>query len=78
MGLLGTGKQSNWRRLSHWSRFSEFHIDALVAQELHYLSPMKASLPVSPKYRMRSRWRDASSGAGEDSLETEECEGRGQ
>ena len=28
-----------------------------MAQELHYLSPMKASLPVSPQDRMRSRWR---------------------
>jgi hypothetical protein len=53
-----TGKQSNWRRLNRWSRFSELDIDALVTQEFHHLSPMKAPLAVSPQNGMRSvKWR---------------------
>ena len=31
-------KQSRRRRLSRWSRFSEFYIDMLVVQELDYLT----------------------------------------
>lgn len=51
-------KQSRRRRLSRWSRFSEFHIDTLVVQELDYLTPMKAPRPVSPHNGIRSRrWR---------------------
>jgi hypothetical protein len=53
-----TGKLSNWRRLNRWSRFSELNIDALVTQEFHHLSPMKAPLPISPQNGMRSvKWR---------------------
>jgi hypothetical protein len=52
-----TGEQSNWQRQSRWSRFSEFDIDALVTQELHYLPPMESTLPVSPKHWMRNWWR---------------------
>ena len=54
MGSLGTRKQSDRRRLSRWSRFSQFDIDALVTQELHHFSPMEATLPVSPQHRMRN------------------------
>lgn len=58
MCSLGMGDQSDWRRLSRWSRFSEFHLDAVVAQELHHRSPMKAPLPVSPHNGMRGgKWR---------------------
>ncbi len=38
MGPLRAGKQSNWRRLSRWSRFSESDIDVLVTKEFHHLS----------------------------------------
>jgi hypothetical protein len=63
VGSLGTGKQSNWRRLNRWSRFSKFDIDALVTKEFHYLAPMEAPLPVSPQNGMRSeKWRQESSG----------------
>ncbi len=48
MCSLGTGDESDRRRLSRWSRFSEFDIDALMTQEFHHLSPVKAPLPVSP------------------------------
>jgi hypothetical protein len=50
---LGPGKQSNLRRLSRWSRFSQSNIDAKVPKEFHHLSPMKAPLPVSPQNGMR-------------------------
>jgi hypothetical protein len=49
VGSLGTGDQSDRRRLSRWSRFSEFDIDAKVPKEFHHLPPMKAPLPVSPQ-----------------------------
>ena len=54
---FGTRDQSDRRRLSRWSRFSEFDIDALMTKEFHHLPPMEAALPVSPKHRIRSRWR---------------------
>jgi hypothetical protein len=57
MGSFCTGKQSNWRRLRRWSRFSVSDIDTLVTKELHHLPSMEATLPVSPKHRMRNRWR---------------------
>jgi hypothetical protein len=51
-------KQSNRRRLSWRSRFSEFNVDVLVSQEFHHLSPVEAPLPVSPYNGMTSgRWR---------------------
>ncbi len=63
MCSLGTGEQSNWRRLSQWSRFSEFDIDTLVTQEFHDLSPMKTPGPVSPHNGVRSgKWRWGSNG----------------
>jgi len=57
MGSFCTGKESSWRRLSRWSRFRVSDIDTLVTKELHYLPPMEATLPVSPKHWMRNRWR---------------------
>ncbi len=48
MCSLGTRDQSDRRRLTRWSRFSKLDIDALVTQEFHDLSPMKAPLLVSP------------------------------
>jgi hypothetical protein len=57
MCSLGTGKQSDRRQLN-WRRWwSWFDIDALVTQEFHELPPMKATLPISPQDRRRSRWR---------------------
>ncbi len=57
MCSLGPGDQLGRRGLSRGSRFSEFDINALVTKELDYLPPMEATLPVSPQYQMRSRWR---------------------
>jgi hypothetical protein len=58
MCSLGAGDQSDRRRLSWCSRFSEFDIDTLGAKEFHHLSPMKTPLPISPDNGMRSwRWR---------------------
>ena len=58
MGSFCARKQSRRRRLSWRSRFSEFHIDALVSQEFHHLSPVETPLPVSPYNGMTSgSWR---------------------
>ncbi len=54
VGSLGTGDQSDRRRLSWWSCFRESDLDALVMQEFHHCSPMKTPLPVSPENGMRS------------------------
>lgn len=53
MCSLCTGDQSDRWRLN-WERcFGKLDINALVTQEFHHLSPMKASLPVSPQKWMR-------------------------
>jgi hypothetical protein len=57
MRSLCTRKPSHRRRLCQWGCFSELDIDLLVTKELHHFPPMKAALPVSPEYRMRSWWR---------------------
>jgi hypothetical protein len=57
MCSLCTRKPSHRRRLCQSGCFSELDIDLLVTKELHHFPPMKAALPVSPEYRMRSWWR---------------------
>jgi hypothetical protein len=58
VGSLGAGDQSDWRRLSRWSRFSEFNIDTLMVKELDHLSSLKTALPVSPENGVRGRkWK---------------------